>query len=144
MPDAPYPDGPDYGDYQPEPVQPQQYGPVGGDDAQRLAFPSLTPKQKQFAVNPGLEEFRAPDPDFLQYRLEELDQADPANLALEEELQSILGGAGPEGGNPAPADKRGLIGGPRAAPLVEETYNEENTDDFLFTCKKKSSTDMSV
>lgn len=138
MPDVPYPDGADYGDYQPEPVQPQQYGPVGGaHDTQRLAFPSLTPKQKQFAVNPGLEEFRAPDPDFLQYRLEELDQAEPANLALEEELQSILGGAGPEDGHQAPADKRGLLGGPRAAPLVEEIYNEENTDDFLFTCKKK-------
>ena len=43
----------------------------------------MTPKQKQFAVNPGLAEFRAPDPDFLQYRLEELDPLEPGNLALE-------------------------------------------------------------
>ena len=126
MPDVPYPDSPDYADYQPE--------PVSGGDIQRLDFPSLTPKQKQFAVNPGLAEFRAPDPDFLQYRLEELDPLEPGNLALEEELQSILGGAGPDDG-PPPADKRGLLGGPRAAPLVEEIYKEENSDDFLFTCK---------
>ena len=134
MPDVPYPDGPDYVDYQHQPVQQQeqQYGPVND---QRLNFPSLTPKQKQFAVNPGLEQFRAAEPDFLQYRLEELDEAEPSNPALEEELLAILGGAQPEEGPPAPADKRGLLGGPRADPLVEESYQQENSDDFLFTCK---------
>ena len=133
MPDVPYPEGLDYADYQP--VQQHEYGPVSADDTQRLNFPSLTPKQKQFAVNPGLSEFRAADPDFLQYRLEELDEAEPDNLALEEELQAILGGAEAEDGPPAPADKRGLLGGPRVAPLVEETYHDENSDDLLFTCK---------
>ena len=73
------------------PVQQQQYdGPVNDDYNQRLSFPSLTPKQKQFAVNPGLEEFRAADPDFLQYRLEELDEAEPSNPVLEEELHNTL------------------------------------------------------
>jgi len=134
VPDVPYPDGPDYVDYQQQPVQQQeQHGPVNDDYNQRLNFPSLTPKQKQFAVNPGLEEFRAAEPDFLQYRLEELDEAEAGNPALEEELQAILGGAQPEEGPPAPADKRGLLGGPRADPLVEESYMQENSDDFLFT-----------
>ena len=138
MPDVPYPDGPDYVDYQHQPVQQrQQDGPVNDEHNQRLNSPSLTPKQKQFAVNPGLEQFRAAEPDFLQYRLEELDEAEPGDPALEEELLAILGGAQPKEGPPAPADKRGLLGGPRTDPLVEESYQQENSDDFLFTCKKE-------
>lgn len=129
------PDVPDYAEYQP--LQHHQYNDVGDDD-QRIRFPALTPKQKQFAVNPGVKEFRAPEPDFLQYRLEELDEADPGNIALEEELQSILGGAGADDGPAALADKRGMLGAPRAAPLIEEIYQEEKSDDFLFTCKKEA------
>ena len=129
------PDVPDYAEYQP--LQHHQYKDVGDDD-QRIRFPALTPKQKQFAVNPGVKEFRAPEPDFLQYRLEELDEADPGNIALEEELQSILGGAGADDGPAALADKRGMLGAPRAAPLIEEIYQEEKSDDFLFTCKKEA------
>ena len=105
-------------------------------------FPALNPKQKQFAVNPGMKEYGAKNPDFLQYRLEELDQpesaADPVAGAaedgddqLEEELQSILGAL--SSGEPSAADKRGMLGVVRAAPLIAD--QEEGSDDFFFTCK---------
>ena len=104
-------------------------------------FPSLNTRQKQFAVNPGVGEYKETDPDFLQYRLEELDHP-PAEVhgqddeQFEEELQSILGSVSDlDDRDPAPADKRGMLGIVRAAPLHYEQYDEEKSDDFFFTCK---------
>ena len=125
-PPASYEDMPEYADladYAPAPAAPQ------------LRFPALSARQKQFGVNPSLAEFRAPDPDFLQYRLEELDTNIPNNnnnnnnMKLEEELRSILGGA-----EPGAADKRGMLAAARTAPLIEEAYGEtEEAEDFIFT-----------
>jgi len=122
-PPASYEDMPEYADladYAPAPAAPQ------------LRFPALSARQKQFGVNPGLAEFRAPDPDFLQYRLEELDTNIPSNnnnMKLEEELRSILGGA-----EPGAADKRGMLAAARTAPLIEEAYGEtDEAEDFIFT-----------
>jgi len=102
-------------------------------------FPSLNPRQKQFAVNPGMGEYKETNPDFLQYRLEELDQPPEEvqgqdDAQFEEELQSILGSVSDlDDRDPAPADKRGMLGLVRAAPLQYEQYDEENSDDFFFT-----------
>ena len=124
-PPASYEDMPEYADladYAPAPAAPQ------------LRFPALSARQKQFGVNPGLAEFRAPDPDFLQYRLEELDTNIPSNnnnMKLEEELRSILGGA-----EPGAADKRGMLSAARTAPLIEEAYGEtDEAEDFIFTSR---------
>jgi len=126
--------------------------PINLDSAQK--FPVLTPKQKQFAVNPESQVFGDQNPDFLQYRLEELDEA-PAhvdisadNLAdndvagLEEQLQSILGSYSDQ--EEAAADKRAMLGAIRAAPLVAEEYQEERSDDFLFTSIVAGATAASV
>ena len=80
----------------------QPGNPIGDDKLnldQVQKFPVLTPKQKQFAVNPESQVFGDQNPDFLQYRLEELDEApalqekhsDTDVDGLEEQLQSILG-----------------------------------------------------
>ena len=126
-PPASYEDMPEYADL-------ADYAPAPA--AQQLRFPALSARQKQFGVNPSLAEFRAPDPDFLQYRLEELDTNIPNiinnnnnNMKLEEELRSILGGA-----EPGAADKRGMLAAARTAPLIEEAYGEtEEAEDFIFT-----------
>ena len=126
-PPASYEDMPEYADL-------ADYAPAPA--AQQLRFPALSARQKQFGVNPSLAEFRAPDPDFLQYRLEELDTNIPNiinnnnnNMKLEEELKSILGGA-----EPGAADKRGMLAAARTAPLIEEAYGEtEEAEDFIFT-----------
>ena len=150
-------------DYQPGPddhyyvdypnVQPQEPAlPPAINDNTRIyqdeasydhQFPSLNPRQKQFAVNPGMGEYKETNPDFLQYRLEELDQPPEEvqgqdDAQFEEELQSILGSVSDlDDRDPAPADKRGMLGLVRAAPLQYEQYDEENSDDFFFTCKMK-------
>lgn len=99
-----------------------------------LKFPEISARQKQFAVNPGVSEYDSKNLDFLNYRLEALDQPEDADK-LEEQLQSILGAVGDE--EIAAADKRGLLGGPRYSPLVADNYDNEDdtTNDFLFTCK---------
>jgi len=120
-------------------------------------FPSLNPRQKQFAVNPGVGEYKETDPDFLQYRLEELDHPpsvqdtnDGNEAQFEEELQSILGSVsnldahGHDIRYPAPADKRGMLGVVRAAPLQYEQYDEEKSDDFFFTSIVAGATAASV
>ena len=38
------------------------------------AFPELSPKQKEFAVNPGQEEFYQDKPNFLKFRLEDMEE----------------------------------------------------------------------
>jgi len=115
-------------------------------------FPALTPKQKQFAVNPESQLFGDQNPDFLQYRLEELDEApQEANkdlsasndvAGLEEQLQSILGSYSDQ--EEAAADKRAMMGAIRAAPLVAEEYQEERSDDFFFTSIVAGATAASV
>ena len=98
-----------------------------------LKFPEINARQKEFAVNPGVSEYDSKNLDFLNYRLEALDEPGDADK-LEEQLQSILGAVGDE--EIASADKRGLLGGPRYSPLVADNYDEEDTtNDFLFTCK---------
>ena len=141
----------DYPNVQPqEPVAPAINDNTRNQDQASFQhqFPSLNPRQKQFAVNPGVGEYKETDPDFLQYRLEELDHPpsvqdtnDGNEAQFEEELQSILGSVsnldahGHDIRYPAPADKRGMLGVVRAAPLQYEQYDEEKSDDFFFTCK---------
>ena len=128
-PPASYEDMPEYADL-------ADYAHAPAPAAPQLRFPALSARQRQFGVNPSLAEFRAPDPDFLQYRLEELDTNIPNNnnnnnnnMKLEEELRSILGGA-----EPGAADKRGMLAAARTAPLIEEAYGEtEEAEDFIFT-----------
>jgi len=51
-----------------------------------LQFPALSARQKQFAISPGHPEFYKASPDFLQFRLQELDDsASPSEERLEEE-----------------------------------------------------------
>ena len=114
-----------------ERMQPQEPREANGKPT--LKFPEINARQKQFAVNPGVSEYDAKNLDFLNYRLEALDQPEDAER-LEEQLQSILGSVDDE--EIAAADKRGLLGGPRYSPLVADDFDQEDTaNDFLFTCK---------
>jgi len=150
----------DYPNVQPqEPVAPAINDNTRNQDQASFQhqFPSLNPRQKQFAVNPGVGEYKETDPDFLQYRLEELDHPpsvqdtnDGNEAQFEEELQSILGSVsnldahGHDIRYPAPADKRGMLGVVRAAPLQYEQYDEEKSDDFFFTSIVAGATAASV
>ena len=122
---------------------------------EKLEFPELRPEQKQFAVNPSSAEFNDNNPDFLQYRLEAMENKDdPEKLYKDEDFQKQLQEAinsmrenpedpenhehledpedleDPEFG----PDKRGMLGQPRALPVVSNV--DEDEGDFFFTCKQ--------
>jgi len=112
-----------------------------------LNFPALSAKLKQFAVNPGYPEYLGNHPDFLKFRLQELEETEtganhedkPSSLPsqikdeeLEEQLQAMTGGHLDQLDS-----KRALMGGARAEPLVASEFGEYNTeeqaDDLMFT-----------
>jgi len=106
-----------------------------------LVFPALSARQKQFALSPGHPDFYRQRPDFLQFRLQALDDSEgpleerrrEAGLLeheLEHELEAVLGRRGDDGGL---ADmKRAMVGGPRALPYTLGDQQEQ-ADDALFT-----------
>jgi len=106
-------------------------------------FPRLTLRQKQFALNPGVPEFYQEDPNFFNFRLEELDEelrrggktgdAQPADGSGDsEDPQQILLGA-----------KRARIG--TASHLRWEDFAMDNKDtDFFFTIAIAVSTAFAV
>ena len=112
---------------------------------QELEFPALAPHQKQFAVNPSSAEFSKNNPDFLQYRLEAME--DPRNHPevqsdddFQKQLVEVLDSmreSEPES-EPGP-DKRGMIGEPRAVPVLSSYRDEDSSDDdIFFTCTYSS------
>ena len=120
----------------PPPRAPQQ---------EELEFPALLPQQKQFAVNPSSAEFSKNNPDFLQYRLEAME--DPRNHPevqsdddFQKQLVEVLDSmreSEPES-EPGP-DKRGMIGEPRAVPVLSSYRDEDSSDDdIFFTCTYSS------
>ena len=121
-----------------------------------LTFPALSARQKQFALSPGHPDFYRQRPDFLQFRLQALDDSEgpleerrrEAGLLeheLEHELEAVLGRRGDDGGeaggpvltcSPGLADmKRAMVGGPRALPYTLGDQQEQ-ADDALFTSKE--------
>ena len=77
--------------------QPQQHlQPEQAEDQPSLisqaSFPELSSKQKQFAVNPGLEEFHQTNPNFLKFRLEEAEQG-PENGEQDSMVLENAGGS---------------------------------------------------
>ena len=108
------PDWPDYLDSFRSALQPPREEPG-------LAFPALSARQKQFALSPAHPDFYRRRPDFLQFRLQELDDSEGPleeqrrkegllEQELEQELEAVLGRRG-EGGGEAGA---GADPGPRA------------------------------
>lgn len=116
----------------------------------QLQFPALSAKLKQFAVSPGQEEYFGEHPDFLKFRLQELEEGKPgpehpvqvAHPAeqpihvqeLEDQLHAMTGNTG----HAEQSDtKRALGGGVRAEPLIASEFGEygeeERADDLFFT-----------
>ena len=95
-------------------------------------------------MNPGYPEYHADHPDFLKFRLQELEEAEtgakhedkPSQIQdqeLEEQLQAMTGGHLDQLDS-----KRAMMGGARAEPLISSgEYNtEEQADDLMFTSMK--------
>ena len=106
---------------------------------QELEFPALAPHQKQFAVNPSSAEFSKNNPDFLQYRLEAMEDQKsrpelPNNEEFQKQLVDVLQSIRESESEPGP-DKRGLVGEPRAVPVRSDYRDEDSSDDIFFTCK---------
>ena len=108
---------------------------------EELEFPALLPHQKQFAVNPSSPEFNKNNPDFLQYRLEAMEDQKshpepPSEDDFQKQLVEVLHSireSEPES-EPGP-DKRGMMGEPRAIPIQSNYRDEDSSDDIFFTCK---------
>jgi len=138
--------------------------PVPSSSQHKLQFPKLSAKQKQFAVSPGQPEYYAEHPDFLQFRLQELEEdqkgaKQPEQLEkkdeqpshtqdqeLEHQLEAMTGNI-PHGEQSD--SKRGLLGGGvRAEPLISGEFGEygeeERSDDLFFTTIIAVSTAASV
>ena len=121
----------------------------------KIQFPNLSAKLKQFAVNPGYPEYYGEHPDFLKFRLQELEESKPGpethgqvskaaqqplpaqDQELEEQLQAMTANLGHSGQSDS---KRAMVGGVRAEPLIASEYGgeytqEEQADDLLFTSK---------
>jgi len=119
----------------------------------KIQFPNLSAKLKQFAVNPGYPEYYGEHPDFLKFRLQELEESKPGpethgqaaeaaqqplpaqDQELEEQLQAMTANLGHSGQSDS---KRAMVGGVRAEPLIASEYGgeytqEEQADDLLFT-----------
>jgi len=104
-----------------------------------LQFPPLSAKQKQFAVNPGHPEFYRDHPDFLQFRLQALDDSqspysdsrDGARQGeiLERELEAVLGMGGGSGLGVQDIKRARLE--PQALPLMGD--NREEGEDAMIT-----------
>ena len=115
--------------------------PPPAEPEQELHFPALAPHQKQFAVNPSSAEFNKNQPDFLQYRLEAMEDQKsrpelPSNEEFQKQLVEVLDSireSEPES-EPGP-DKRGMVGEPRAVPVRSDYRDEDSSDDIFFTCK---------
>jgi len=123
------------------PRPPPHHGQPPPQPPRNLNFPALSAKLKQFAVNPGYPEYHADHPDFLKFRLQELEEAEtgakhedkPSQIQdqeLEEQLQAMTGGHLDQLDS-----KRAMMGGARAEPLISSgEYNtEEQADDLMFT-----------
>ena len=147
-------DLPDYAYYQygqPAMPAPENYqnthevddrpAPAQAARQEELQFPALSPHQKQFAVNPSSPEFNKNNPDFLQYRLEAMEDQKsrpevPSHDDFQKQLAEVLDSmreSEPES-EPGP-DKRGMLGEPRAVPVRPNYGDEESSDDIFFTCK---------
>jgi len=139
----------------------------------KLQFPILSAKLKQFAVSPGQPEYYGEHPDFLKFRLQELEEGQtrqagqahkqqpeqPANLVhqtphvqnqeLEHQLQAMTGNVFPEHTEQSDT-KRAILGGGgvRAEPLIAGEFGEygeeERADDLFFTTIIAVSTAASV
>ena len=106
---------------------------------EELEFPALLAHQKQFAVNPSSPEFNKNNPDFLQYRLEAMeDQKSRPDLQSEDDFQKqlveVLHSIREPESEPGP-DKRGMMGEPRAVPVRSNYGDEDSSDDIFFICK---------
>ena len=142
--DVPPEEGPDYAYYQygQPALAPSDYMRDVGDSYQntqqeKLEFPELLPQQKQFAVNPSSAEFNENNPDFLQYRLEAMENHPEPDLSSKEDFQKQLVEAIDsmrEEESESGPDKRGMLGQPRALPIFSNV-EEENSEDFFFTCE---------
>jgi len=104
----------------------------------KLQFPVLSSKMKQFAVSPAYPEYYGNHPDFLKFRLQELEegvdaQKEPAkeghDYALEEQLQSMI--VQPE--EEQIDAKRSMLRGAMAEPLISHIGQEDAEDDLYFT-----------
>jgi len=106
-----------------------------------LQFPSLSARQKQFGVHPGHPEFFREHPDFLQFRLQELDdklkpgregegREEGEGELLERQLEAILQTMGHQG---VPDMKRAMAE-PQALPYMAMGEGDQDKEqDFMFT-----------
>ena len=106
---------------------------------ENLKFPELLPHQKQFAVNPSSAVFDEKNPDFLQYRLEAMERTNhpelkSSDLDFQKQLLEAMDSRREEDLGSGP-DKRGMLGEPRAMPVISDNLDEDISEDFFFTCK---------
>jgi len=104
---------------------------------ENLKFPELLPHQKQFAVNPSSAVFDEKNPDFLQYRLEAIERTNhpelkSSDLDFQKQLLEAMDSRREEDLGSGP-DKRGMLGEPRAMPVISDNFDEDISEDFFFT-----------